>query len=144
MKTFSGHCLPRNYCYIWAWTSALVKTWHWTNFSARTNNSIGWACYRLKRTPISNKRMDLEQDLGPNLVKIYHGRGVWEIFWLTNWFCRKKFSKLKLMKSFLQIDYVTRNSKPINYIMNWKWDVIRIWIQSCIINFAFESREKYF
>ena len=40
------------------------------------------------------------------------------------------FSKLKLIKSYLaKIDNVPRNIKWISYIIDWKWDVRRTWIQ---------------
>ena len=43
--------------------------------------------------------MDLEQNLGPNLVKTYHGRGVWEIFWRTIDSTGKKKKKKKKKKN---------------------------------------------
>ena len=40
------------------------------------------------------------------------------------------FWKLKLIKSYLaKIDNVPRNIKWISYIIDWKWDVRRTWIQ---------------
>ena len=41
------------------------------------------------------------------------------------------FSKLKLIKSYIaKINSVLRKIKWISYIIDWKWDVRRTWIQN--------------
>ena len=44
---------------------------------------------------------------------------------------KRSFSKLKLIKSYLtKINNVPRKTKWISYIIDWKWDLRRTWIQN--------------
>ena len=88
--------------------------------------------------------MDLEQNLGPNLVKTYHGRGVWEIFWRTIDSTEKKFSKLKLMKSFLQIDYVKESLSRLIILWTKNGMLSKFEYKALLLILHFKRWEKYF
>ena len=88
--------------------------------------------------------MDLEQNLGPNLVKTYHGRGVWEIFWRTIDSTEKKFSKLKLMKSFLQIDYVKESLSRLIILWTKNGMLSKFEYIALLLILHFKRWEKYF
>ena len=88
--------------------------------------------------------MDLEQNLGPNLVKTYHGRSMWEIFWRTIDSTEKKFSKLKLMKSFLQIDYVKESLSRLIILWTKNGMLSKFEYKALLLILHFKRWEKYF
>ena len=88
--------------------------------------------------------MDLEQNLGPNLVKTYHGRSMWEIFWRTIDSTEKKFSKLKLMKSFLQIDYVKESLSRLIILWTKNGMLSKFEYKALLLILHFKKWEKYF